>query len=297
MADNADTSKNSGALYALFRSIKEKDIIGYLNDQKKLADFIGQLDDITTALNIINTNKTAFTNASFEVGSNIDNIIDEIADLKKAITASETVKDAALISKIETVTSKIPEALKVANGLDDAADLAKAMRTIKTTSKVISFAKTTEKLASVIKVVSCLGGIAGIAIETILEVSVEIGVRCLVEAYKRYRKTRQAIMIFPIKYRGLNFTAGIRGHRGAVYGGSMSSVDKIFYDPNGYSLAGVNISTAWLDELLGGDLYNPFQSVDYNPYEWLDELDNSEEFDDAIDDPADEDDSIDDSVD
>lgn len=48
----------------------------------------------------------------------------------------------------------------------------------------------------------------------------------IIEKARRYLKSRQAVTIYPLMYKGSSFVAGINGHRGSVYGDTPSKIDR-----------------------------------------------------------------------
>jgi hypothetical protein len=55
----------------------------------------------------------------------------------------------------------------------------------------------------------------------------------LTESYRRNKKSRQAVMILPMRYQGRNFMAGLNGVAGAVVGTVPGKMDQ-FYMGAGY---------------------------------------------------------------
>jgi hypothetical protein len=76
------------------------------------------------------------------------------------------------------------------------------------------------------------------------DIAITIIVHNIVEAYARKLRNRQAIMLMPLKYQGLPFTAGINGSQGMIIGSQPSAVDK--YLTSGFlgninQLAGIQV--------------------------------------------------------
>lgn len=88
-----------------------------------------------------------------------------------------------------------------------------------------------------------------------LDIAFTIITNNLIERYQRFLKSRQALTIMPLKYRGKEFTAGLEGHAGSVVGDVPSAMDKFL---EGTGFASPVMSTVNL--LLGVD-------IDYTPQE------------------------------
>jgi hypothetical protein len=86
---------------------------------------------------------------------------------------------------------------------------------------------------------SIVGGLA-------IDATITFITSALIERYTRYLDARQALTILPLKYRGDDFVAGIKGHKGLVAGEAPSAWDK-FLSGTGFTSGGVNV----IYEMLG----------------------------------------------
>lgn len=76
----------------------------------------------------------------------------------------------------------------------------------------------------------------------------------ILEMYRRYLQTRQALVLIPLRYRGKNFVAGIDGHRGSVIGDTPSKLDR-FFEGHGFAGDLISVLNTWV---VGTD-------IDYSP--------------------------------
>lgn len=104
-------------------------------------------------------------------------------------------------------------------------------------------------------------GWVAIAIEVAIEAGLTILSASLVESYGRFQKSRQAVTILPLKWRGKPFTAGLNGHRGIIAGEQPSALDKFFA---GSGFGGDAIS--FLYDLMGVDVPDYFTTEESAAY-------------------------------
>jgi len=98
-------------------------------------------------------------------------------------------------------------------------------------------------------------GLAGSAVvallpEIIITATLSLLTDSMFDAYSRYKKNRQAVIIMPLKSYGHDLVAGIKGHQGCVVGDSPSKIDKFYEGKNG-GFSGVVIKA--LNFLSGND--------------------------------------------
>ena len=62
----------------------------------------------------------------------------------------------------------------------------------------------------------------------VIDIGISFLVASLVDKFERYLDSRQAVVIMPLRYRGKNFVAGIKGHKGLVAGEAIGSWDKFW---------------------------------------------------------------------
>ena len=199
-------------------------------------------------------------NSSFRsaiIGENIDEVIDILSrNGNKTLAASLKASKATATgfnSALKTLTQFIDEPAKLASKIDDFWDGAKSLgrsieffqkkglvrKTVKGASTVVGGTLTA---SSKIATTGSLGLLkAGISVAKmplviqfiIPEIAFAIVTETVIEAWQRYLKSRQAVILMPLIYRGKEYTAGINGHRGCVFGDSPGKMDK-FLEGSGY---------------------------------------------------------------
>lgn len=83
------------------------------------------------------------------------------------------------------------------------------------------------------KVGAFLGGPVSLAVNILAGLAFSFLTATWAEAYRRAKKSRQCLMILPLKYQGREFTAGINGYKGSVVGSRPGKMDQ-FYMGAGY---------------------------------------------------------------
>lgn len=116
-----------------------------------------------------------------------------------------------------------------------------------------------------VKAAKAIGGLiklvtAGTLIGLVADVALTIICHSALEAYARYTKGMQAVIIYPLMSYGVPLTAGINGHQGCVAGDDPSRIDKLFM---GQGEGFANVVTSVLNTLSGDE--KSFSTK--NPYE------------------------------
>lgn len=141
-------------------------------------------------------------------------------NIMEALRSKTKLKDVKSTVLSSRTNSSVVKGFKQFLGtVDDLADAGKAWNDIGKTAKLVRTLKGAAAVADV-----ALGVCGGI----LLDIGVSIVCEGVVEMYRRYRHNRQAVIIMPLKYRGKEYTAGINGHKGLIYGESLGKWDKIF---------------------------------------------------------------------
>lgn len=133
-------------------------------------------------------------------------------------------------------TEKLIEILKKS-------DKASAQEVVKTLENIQEKTKDFRKAKAVTQTMK-LGRflVSGTGIGLIAQIGFVIIAHSALEAYSRFIDNRQAVMIYPLQYKGYPFTAGINGHQGCVIGDTPSRMDKFWSgDANGVTDIAIDI--------------------------------------------------------
>jgi LysM repeat protein len=187
--------------------------------------------------------------------------------LKKNGTYGRVSDDA--ISSIKKVFTNVFDAVQkpggVGNAVDDLWDKAKILKNgelfteasslwTKSANKVFKAGSGLTKFglkvggnasASAVRTTSAFVAKAGVAGAkllggVLLDIAFTVITAALVEKFSRWLDARQALTVIPLRYRGDNLIAGLKGHKGVVAGDSPSAWDK-FLSGTGTASGAVNI--------------------------------------------------------
>jgi endonuclease YncB( thermonuclease family) len=195
-------------LNKLFRGLVGRSWRSWRRDSKEVGTVLGgiiaQLIDPTTQSSI---NLTDEMMDALRSGRKFTNV-------KKAIQNSKT--SSKVINGLKKFFTSIDD---IADGIDAVDDAGQAFKKVGKAAKAMRMIKGIASVADV-----ALGATGAI----IIDVGITIVTDGLVEMYRRYRHNRQAVVLMPLKYRGKEFVAGIKGHRGLIYGEPGGRFDKWF---------------------------------------------------------------------
>ncbi len=173
----------------------------------------------------------------------IDTIIDQMEAIRKTAKASrKAAKAATKADKGAKIFGAVNAALKTdsvkvaAEIVENGDDIVEAYKDIRTASRMASTATNAAKIG---KTAIRLGnGLkkAGSLIKTalysstfwgiVIDLTLEVCTSGLVEMWTRRKQNAECVKVFPLKYHGQNFTAGMNGHRGGVWGDDPSLGDR-----------------------------------------------------------------------
>jgi hypothetical protein len=145
----------------------------------------------------------------------------KLTEVKAAIVNS---KSTSVIKGLKSFFSTIDKVSETGKAIREVGKAAKYMRVLKGAALAADIA-------------------VGVAGGVLIEIGIAILVNGLAEMYRRFRHNRQAVVIMPIKYRGRPYTAGIKGHKGIIYGEAPGRLDKWFEE-------------SWLSQLVDSLLFD-----------------------------------------
>lgn len=169
------------------------------------------------------------------------------------------------VEKLKALTSGVLDPILASMGLDAAtvgaagdtwtlAELEKMYKNKGRESKVLNALIKANKTKAVTKTRAVLRAVKGLltrvwVVGIIADVGLSILAHNALEAYSRFKKSRQAVMVFPLTYKGKPWTAGLNGHQGCVIGDDPSRIDKFWDGESGYVTDGViNMLNSWIGE-------------------------------------------------
>lgn len=151
--------------------------------------------------------------------SNKINIMDEALSVIEV-----TAKDLDKLKNVKNVSDSINAKTFVKGELiKDTKELLKLNKEAYRTKKAVSTTKKTidlgRKTSQVITKINPIG--------IIVSTTISVATSGLAEMWFRKKQDSECVKIYPLKYKGQNFTAGINGHRGAVQGDLPSVSDRL----------------------------------------------------------------------
>lgn len=134
----------------------------------------------------------------------------------------------ALYEEMDKHIERASKELSTAKNKGDAKRIAKSKAELKKMKNLVHASKHGAKVGTVMKgSVSLVRGVTALnPIGLLLTAAFTVGSESIFEWWRRKKQDTQCVVIMPLQYRGRNFTAGINGHRGAVYGDEPSAMDR-----------------------------------------------------------------------
>ena len=191
---------------------------------KKAAEFGGKHFDKYKDF----ANKNHVDNAVKQMmeGSGFDKNVKETARKISRTTNKEELKK--LYDEMDGHIKKAQERLGKAKDANDAKRIAKAKTELKKMRSLMKASRYGSKANVVMKgSISLMRGVTSLnPLGLLLTAAFTVGTESLFEMWRRKKQNTQCVVIMPLQYRGRNFTAGINGHQGAVYGDEPSAMDR-----------------------------------------------------------------------
>lgn len=128
--------------------------------------------------------------------------------------AREELKELKKVKKAKRDVQAIEAA---SDALSSAKNIARIAKSARMGYKTFNAAKTTISIA-----------LSPTIIVPLMTIGISLATESLFEAFRRKKQDTECVKIFPLQYKGREFTAGINGHRGAVWGDDKSLADRIF---------------------------------------------------------------------
>lgn len=173
-------------------------------------------------------NKNHIDNAVKQMvgGSGFDKKVKETARKISKTTNKKELKK--LYEEMAEHITKAEERLGKAKDANDIKRIAKTKTELKKMKNLVRASKYGAKANTIMKgSVSLVRGVTSLnPIGLLLTAAFTVGTESLFEMWRRKKQDTQCVVIMPLQYRGREFTAGINGHRGAVYGDEPSAMDR-----------------------------------------------------------------------
>lgn len=130
---------------------------------------------------------------------------------------SEAQQKLKALKKVKKAKRDVQAIEAASDALSSAKNIARIAKSARMGYKTFNLAKTTVAVA-----------LSPTIVVPLMTIGISLATESLFEAFRRKKQDTECVKIFPLQYKGREFTAGINGHRGAVWGDDKSLADRIY---------------------------------------------------------------------